>query len=235
MARVEKSVEVNCPVRTVYNQWTQFEDFPRFMEGVEEVRQLDETHLHWRAKIGGKEKEWDAEIVEQVPDRRIAWRSTGGAPNAGTVEFEPEGSDRTRVKLAMDYEPEGAVEKVGDAVGVPSRRIEEDLERFKQFIESRGSETGQWRGEVRGGKPTGSSGSGSSGSSGGSVGGMGAGGAGTGASAATEGGSPAAGANVGADGTGRGTTGVATGASGSTSIGAATGVPGGVNPGGTNK
>jgi hypothetical protein len=165
-----------------------------------------------------------------VPDGRIAWRSTGGAPNAGTVEFEPEGSDRTRVKLAMDYEPEGAVEKVGDAVGVPSRRIEEDLERFKQFIESRGSETGQWRGEVRGGKPTGSSGS-----SGGSVGGMGAGGAGTGASAATEGGSAAAGANVGADGTGRGTTGVATGASGSTSIGAATGVPGGVNPGGTNK
>jgi carbon monoxide dehydrogenase subunit G len=230
MARVEKSVEVNCPVRTVYNQWTQFEDFPRFMEGVEEVRQLDETHLHWRAKIGGKEKEWDAEIVEQVPDRRIAWRSTGGAPNAGTVEFEPEGSDRTRVKLAMDYEPEGAVEKVGDAVGVPSRRIEEDLERFKQFIESRGSETGQWRGEVRDGKPTGSRGS-----SGGSVGGMGAGGAGTGASAATEGGSAAAGANVGADGTGRGTTGVATGASGSTGIGAATGVPGGVNPGGTNK
>ena len=109
MERIEKSIEVNAPVRAVYNQWTQFEEFPRFMAGVKEVRQLDDTHLHWHAEIWGKDKEWDAEITEQVPDRVIAWRSTSGAPNAGTVRFEPVAPDRTRVRLTMEYQPEGAI------------------------------------------------------------------------------------------------------------------------------
>src|SRR6185503_16865128 len=125
MERIEKSIEVRQPVRTVYNQWTQFEEFPRFMAGVKEVRQLDDTHVHWHAEIWGKDKEWDAEITEQVPDQCIAWRSTSGdAPNAGMVRFEPVASDRTRVRLTMDYEPQGAVENAGDALGVLSRRVQ---------------------------------------------------------------------------------------------------------------
>jgi uncharacterized membrane protein len=156
MERIEKSIEVRCPVRTVYNQWTQFEEFPKFMTGVKEVRQLDDTHQHWRAEIWGKDKEWDAEIVEQVPDQRIAWRSTSAdAPNAGTVRFEPLGPDRTRVNLTMEYEPQGAVEKTGDALGVLSGRVETTVKQFKEFIEKRGGETGGWRGEVRGGQKTG--------------------------------------------------------------------------------
>jgi uncharacterized membrane protein len=152
MERIEKTFEINCPVSTVYNQWTQFEEFPRFMDGVKEVRQLDDTHLHWRASIGGKDKEWDAEIVEQVPDQRIAWRSTNGAPNAGTVRFEPLNRERTRVQLTMEYEPQGALEKAGDAVGIVSSKVETAVEKFKDLIENRGGETGAWRGEVRGGK-----------------------------------------------------------------------------------
>ncbi|HUS24754.1 MAG TPA: SRPBCC family protein [Candidatus Binatia bacterium] len=152
MARIEKSIEVQVPLRTCYDQWTQFEEFPRFMEGVTEVRQLDDTHLHWCATVGGKEVEWDAEIVEQIPDRRILWRSTTGKPNAGTVEFESVSGECTRVRLAMEYETEGVVEKVGDVLGVTSHRVEKDLERFKQFIEQRGVETGEWRGEVAGGR-----------------------------------------------------------------------------------
>ena len=150
MERIEKTIEVRQPVRTVYNQWTQFEEFPRFMAGVKEVRQLDDTHVHWHAEIWGKDKEWDAEITEQVPDQCIAWRSTSGdAPNAGMVRFEPVASDRTRVRLTMDYEPQGAVENAGDALGVLSRRVQTTVEDFKKFIESRGVETGGWRGEVR--------------------------------------------------------------------------------------
>src|SRR5205814_916645 len=122
MANIEKSIDIDRPVRTVYNQWTQFEEFPRFMEGVQEIRQIDDTHLHWRASIGGKEKEWDALITEQVPDERISWRSTSGAPNAGTVRFHKIDENRTRVTLAMHYEPEGVVENVGEALGVVSRR-----------------------------------------------------------------------------------------------------------------
>jgi uncharacterized membrane protein len=160
MDRIEKSIEVACPVRTVYNQWTQFEEFPRFMDGVEEVRQLDDTHLHWRATIGGKEKEWDAEITEQVPDQRISWRSVSGATNAGTVRFEPAGADRTRISLHMAYEPEGAAENVGDALGVLSRRVEGTLEDFKEFIENRGEETGAWRGEIHKGRASGTPGTG---------------------------------------------------------------------------
>jgi uncharacterized membrane protein len=148
MERVEKVVEVNCPVRTVYNQWTQFEEFPRFMAGVKEVQQLDDTHVHWHAEVWGKDKEWDAEITEQEPDQRISWRSVSGALNAGTVRFEPLGADRTRVRLVMSYEPEGAVENVGDAVGIFSARVQNTVEDFKKFIEARGQETGAWRGEV---------------------------------------------------------------------------------------
>lgn len=152
MDTIEKSIEVNVPVHTAYNQWTQFEDFPRFMEGVKEVRQLDDTHLHWHAEIAGKDKEWDAEIIEQIPDQCIGWRSTSGASNGGVVSFQDMGG-KTRVVLRMDYEPEGVVENVGDAVGVFSRRVEGDLERFKDFLESRGQETGAWRGQVEQGQP----------------------------------------------------------------------------------
>jgi uncharacterized membrane protein len=149
MERIEKSIEVDVPLRTVYNQWTQFEEFPKFMDGVEEVRQLDEKRLFWKAQIAGKLTEWEAEIYEQVPDSRIAWRSTSGAPNAGAVSFASLGENRTRVNLVIDYQPMGAVEKIGDALGLVSTKIEGDLQRFKKFIEERGAETGAWRGEIR--------------------------------------------------------------------------------------
>lgn len=149
MATVQKSIEINRAVSTVYNQWTQFEDLPRFMEGVREVKQLDDTHLRWRAEIGGKEESWDSEITEQIPDQRIAWRSTSGAKNSGVVTFHRLSDDKTEVMLQMDYEPEGAVENVGSATGAVSRRVEGDLERFKEFIEALGSETGEWRGTVK--------------------------------------------------------------------------------------
>jgi uncharacterized membrane protein len=155
--RIEKDIEVNAPLHSVYNQWTQFEDFPAFMEGVREVRQVDDTHLHWCAKIGGKDVEWDSEITEQVPDQRVAWRSTNGRHNAGTVEFEPLDSGRTRVCLTMEYDPEGVAENVGSALGVTGHRVKQDLEKFKDFIEKRGAETGAWRGEVHGGRKTASS------------------------------------------------------------------------------
>jgi uncharacterized membrane protein len=151
--RIEKIIEVNCPVRTVYNQWTQFEEFPRFMAGVKEVRQLDDTHVHWHAEIWGKDKEWDAEITEQEPDKRISWKSVSGAANAGTVRFEPVGNDRTRVRLVMSYEPEGALENAGEAMGIVERQVQSTVEDFKKFIESRGTETGAWRGEVDDSKP----------------------------------------------------------------------------------
>jgi uncharacterized membrane protein len=148
MEHVEKIVDVNRPLSMVYNQWTQFEDFPYFMEGVREVRQLDDTHLHWRAEIWGKEKEWDAEITEQEPDKRISWKSIAGAGNAGTVRFEPLDTDRTRVRLVMAYDPQGVVENVGDALGIFSSRVQQTVVDFKKFIESRDAETGEWRGEV---------------------------------------------------------------------------------------
>jgi uncharacterized membrane protein len=149
MERVEKVVDVDCPVRTVYNQWTQFEEFPRFMDGVKDVKQLDDTHVHWRAEIWGKDKEWDAEITEQVPDEKIGWKSTSGdAPNAGVVRFEPLGADRTRVRLTMAYEPQGAAENVGDALGILSARVQSSVDNFKKYIESRGVEDGGWRGSV---------------------------------------------------------------------------------------
>jgi uncharacterized membrane protein len=149
---IEKQIEVNVPVHTAYNQWTQFEEFPSFMEGVKEVRQLTDKRLHWRAVVGGKEKEWDAEIFEQTPDGKIAWRSTSGARNDGIVTFDKRGDNKTVVTLHLDYDPEGVVESVGDKLGVVSHRVEGDLKRFKEFVESRGAETGAWRGEIHGGE-----------------------------------------------------------------------------------
>ncbi len=148
MAQIEKSIDVKVPVRTAYNQWTQFEEFPQFMEGVESIKQMGDKHLHWKAKIGGSTEEWDAEISEQIPDTRVAWHSISGAENAGAVNFHYLNPEETRVTLSMDYETSGVKEMVGDKLGFASRKIEGDLERFKTFIESRGSETGAWRGEI---------------------------------------------------------------------------------------
>jgi uncharacterized membrane protein len=145
---VEQSIEVDVPVRTAYNQWTQFEDLPNFMDSVHEVRQLDDKHLHWRASIGGKEEEWDAEITEQIPDKRIAWRSIGGVHNAGVVTFHKLSDSRTRVMLQMEYNPRTIDEKVGDALGFVKIQTKGNLQRFKQFVESRGKETGSWRGTI---------------------------------------------------------------------------------------
>jgi uncharacterized membrane protein len=149
MSVVEKSIEINVPVTTAYNQWTQFEEFPNFMEGVKQVTQIDDTRLHWKAEVGGKEKEWDAEITEQIPDNRIAWRSRDGAMNAGVVTFHRLSDAKSKIMLQMEYDPEGLVENVGDAAGVVSQRVVGDLERFKRYIESRGQETGAWRGTVK--------------------------------------------------------------------------------------
>ena len=148
MSTLEKSIEVNVPVRTANNQWTQFEEFPRFMEGVKEVIQLDDTRLHWKAEIAGQEKEWDAEIIEQTPDQRIAWTSRGGAINGGVVSFHRLSDATSKVMLQLEYDPQGVVENVGDALGVVSLRVQGDLKRFKEFIETRGCETGAWRGKV---------------------------------------------------------------------------------------
>jgi len=137
-------------VHTAYNQWTQFELFPKFMEGVEQVQQLDDKRLHWRAKIGGKDVEWDAEIVEQIPEQRIAWRNTSGATNAGAVDFHRVGETECEISLTIETEPHGIVETVGDALGFLDRRVDGDLERFKEFIEGRGAETGAYRGEIHG-------------------------------------------------------------------------------------
>ena len=149
MSVIEKSIEINVPVRAAYNQWTQFEEFPKFMEGVKQVKQLDDKHLHWKADIGGKEKEWKAEITEQIPDERIAWTSRGGAINAGVVTFHRLSDSKSKVMLQMEYDPQGFVENVGDAIGVVTQRVQGDLERFKQYIENQGQETGAWRGTVK--------------------------------------------------------------------------------------
>ncbi len=148
MSDIEESIEVSVPVRTAYNQWTQFEEFPQFMEGVEEVRQVDDTHLHWRTKVAGKEKEFDAKVTEQIPDERVAWTSEQGAEHAGVVTFHRLDENRTRVMLQMDIEADSVAEKVGDALGLAKKRVKGDLENFKQMIEARGEETDAWRGEV---------------------------------------------------------------------------------------
>jgi uncharacterized membrane protein len=148
MSKIMEAVEVRVPVRTAYDQWTQFESFPKFMEGVKSVRQLDDTTLEWVADIAGREKRWKATITEQEPDQRIAWTSTEGAHNAGVVTFHRLDDETSRVALQLDVDPEGPVENVGDALGLVTRRVKGDMERFRDFIEARGTETGAWRGEV---------------------------------------------------------------------------------------
>jgi len=155
MARVEESIEVGAPVSTVYNQWTQFEEFPRFMEGVEQVGQLDDKTLRWVAETGGERREWTAEIVEQKPDERIAWRALDASGPNGMVTFQSLGPDRSRATVAFEWEPEDMLEQLGSALGIDERRVKGDLERFKELIESRGVETGAWRGEIEGGRVTG--------------------------------------------------------------------------------
>lgn len=149
MSTIEQSIEVYVPLRTAYDQWTQFEKFPEFMEGIEEVRQIDDTHLHWVAEFGGRRHEWDAVVTEQKPDERVAWRNTNGKDNAGVVTFHRIDADSTRVMVQMDFVPDGVIEKLGDAIGSPDRRVQGDLERFKAMIEERASQTGGWRGEVK--------------------------------------------------------------------------------------
>jgi uncharacterized membrane protein len=151
MASVVESIDVKVPVSTAYNQWTQFEEFPRFMEGVESVTQRDDTHLFWKAEVAGKTKEWDAEVTEQKPDERVAWRNISGAENAGVVTFHRIDDETTRVTLQMDVDPEGVVENVGTGLGFLDRRVKGDLERFKEYIEGRGTESGAWRGTVEAG------------------------------------------------------------------------------------
>jgi uncharacterized membrane protein len=152
MARVEESIEVNVPVSTAYNQWTQFEEFPKFMDAVESVKQIDDTHLRWVAEIGGKREEWEAEITEQKPDQKIAWEAQEGHHNSGTVTFESLGDNQTRINVVMEHETEGMVESLGSALGADSRKVKGDLERFKELVEGRGTETGAWRGEVEQGE-----------------------------------------------------------------------------------
>jgi uncharacterized membrane protein len=154
MTRVEQSIDVQVPVRTAYDQWTQFESFPHFMEGVKEVRQLDDRHLHWRAEVAGKEREWDARITEQIPDKRVAWTSIAGEENGGVVTFHQLDPQTTRVMVQLEFTPQGPAEQVGGALGLAERRVKGDLKRFKDFIESRQQATGAWRGEVRQGEGT---------------------------------------------------------------------------------
>jgi len=152
VANVTESIVVNVPVSTAYNQWTQFEEFPRFMEGVESVQQTDDTHLHWVAEIAGKRHEWDAEITEQRPDQLIAWRALDGHYNSGRVTFERVDESSTKITVEMEHETEGMVEALGSALGSDSRQVSQDLDRFKELVETRGAETGAWRGEVQEGQ-----------------------------------------------------------------------------------
>jgi uncharacterized membrane protein len=152
MSRIEASIEVDVPVSTAYNQWTQFEEFPRFMDSVESVTQVDDTHLRWVASVGGSRHEWMAEISEQRPDERVAWHATDGKANAGVVTFHRLDEGRTKVMVQMDYEPEGLKESLGSALGSDERRVKADLDRFKELVESRGAESGAWRGEVERGE-----------------------------------------------------------------------------------
>jgi uncharacterized membrane protein len=148
MARVDTSITVDVPLQTAYNQWTQFEEFPRFMEGVKEVQQLSDERLFWSAEMGGEQKEWYARITRQVPNEVLAWESEGGVVNSGTVIFKPEKDDKTSIELHLDYEPEDFKEKAGGALGFVSRKVTADMKRFKEFVEARGVETGGWRGEI---------------------------------------------------------------------------------------
>ena len=148
MASIEQSIEVNVPVSTAYNQWTQFEEFPSFMEGVKEIRQLDDAHLHWVVEHRGKTYEFDTEITEQRPDERVAWKTTDGKGHAGVVTFHKLDDQSSKIMVQMDWEPEGMLEELGAALGSDDRRVKSDLERFKEVVERRGTESGAWRGEV---------------------------------------------------------------------------------------
>lgn len=156
--KVEKRILVNVPVSVAYNQWTQFEEFPHFMGGVKSVKQLSDDRLEWIAEIAGVRRQWQARILEQVPDRKVAWAATEGATNAGSVSFEDLGGGQTSVQLSLEYEPEGIVEKVGDKLNIVDKQAENDLNRFKAFIEDEGYATGAWRGTVNEGAPTGTPG-----------------------------------------------------------------------------
>ena len=146
---IEQSIDLDVPVRAAYDQWTRFEEFPRFMKGVEEIRQLDDRHLHWVAELGGTRHEWDAEITEQQPDERVAWRNTDGKDNAGVVTFHKLSDTSSRVMVQIDFVPEGIKEKVGAAINAPDRQVKGDLERFKELVEAKGGpDEGGWRGEV---------------------------------------------------------------------------------------
>ena len=149
MSQIIEAIDVDVPVRVAYDQWTQFESFPMFMEGVEKVEQLDDTTLRWTAEIAGQKRSWKAKITEQAPDQRIAWTSIDGAKNAGVVTFHHLDDRKTRVTLQLDVDPEGPVENIGDALGFVQRRAKGDMKRFKEFIELRGTETGAWRGTVK--------------------------------------------------------------------------------------
>ena len=157
MATIQQSIDVNVPVSTAYNQWTQFESFPEFMGGVDTVVQQDETHLHWQTRVAGKTHEFDTEIVEQRPSERIAWRSVGGVDHAGVVSFEKLGEDQSRVSVEFQWEPSSVTEKIGSFFGADDQQVRSDLKKFKEFIESRGSETGAWRGDVDATPPSGQS------------------------------------------------------------------------------
>jgi len=150
VATIEKSIDVGVPVSVAYDQWTQFEEFPQFMDGIVEVKQLDDTHLHWVADIDGERKEWKAEVIEQEPDRVVAWRSVEGLENSGRVEFEPIDSG-TRVSVAMQYDAEGVKESIGALFGVDGRQVANDLESFRELVEAREVPTGAWRGTVESG------------------------------------------------------------------------------------
>jgi len=154
MHTIEESLEVDVPIRVAYDQWTQFEQFPSFMEGVKEVRQLGDRHLAWRAEVLGKEVTWTAEITHQIPDDRIAWRSTSGPAQHGMITFAPNGPGKTKLTLRIEFEPEGATEATASALGLVTVRVKGDLKRFKKFIEERGVPTGRWRGEIVAGRVT---------------------------------------------------------------------------------
>jgi len=146
---IEQSIDLDVPVRAAYDQWTRFEEFPQFMKGVEEIQQLDDRHLHWVAELGGTRHEWDAEITEQQPDERVAWRNTDGKDNAGVVTFHKLSDTSSRVMVQIDFVPEGIKEKVGAAINAPDRQVKGDLERFKELVEAKGGpDEGGWRGEV---------------------------------------------------------------------------------------
>jgi uncharacterized membrane protein len=153
MSHVVEVIEVDVPVTVAYNQWTQFTDFPHFMEGVEKVQQLDANHLHWVAKIGGSTREWDAEITEQVPDQRISWTAQDGTRSVGTVTFDRVGPVTTKVQVQLDFEPSGVMETVGDKLGFVAAQVRRDLMHFRDFLDERGAATGAWRGEVHDGEP----------------------------------------------------------------------------------